>query len=68
MNATVRWTVARDGSTERNLNFLFCRKCKQVLVPLLQTKAKERYCFHACVNIVIFRFLCYYFYRYEVIV
>ena len=28
LNATVRWTVARDGSTERNLNFRHRRKCK----------------------------------------
>ncbi len=28
LNATVRWTVARDGSTERNNNFL-TRKCRR---------------------------------------
>ena len=28
LNATVRWTVARDGLTERNHNFHQRRKCK----------------------------------------
>ena len=30
LNATVRWTVAADGSTEANLNFRQRRKCKRV--------------------------------------
>ena len=29
-NATVRWTVARDGLTERNLYFRQRRKCKRI--------------------------------------
>ena len=29
-NATVRWTVARDGLTERNNNFCHRQKCKRI--------------------------------------
>jgi len=35
INATVRWTVAREGLTERNLNFRQRRKCKRVPYPPL---------------------------------
>jgi hypothetical protein len=38
LNATVRWTVARDGLTERNHNFRQRRKCKSSPVAIREKK------------------------------
>ena len=43
LNATVRWTVARDGLTERNHNFRQRRKCKSspVTVSVLRVPQQD---------------------------
>jgi len=41
LNATVRWTVARDGSTERNTYLRQRRRCKRILRRIPTIRANE---------------------------
>ena len=53
-NATVRWTVARDGLTERNNDLRHRRRCKRFPSPLLNNAYTfDAYCIAAAVILTL---------------